>query len=140
MNQVLATQNLDVSTTARTFALLYLAAADASVACWEAKYAFNFWRPMPAIGRGDSDGNDATQGEERWQPLLPTPPHPEYPLAHATNSGAMAFVLTLLFDDPPGVPLEVTQTGITRRWTTFGEALDEVIDARVYSGDWSDGG
>jgi hypothetical protein len=46
----------------------------------------------------------------------------------------MAFVLANVFGDPPGVRIEVTQTGITRRWSTFDEALDEVIDARVYSG------
>ena len=38
------------------------------------------------------------------------------------------------FGDTPGIPLTVTQTGITRSWTSFSEAVQEVIDARVYSG------
>ena len=46
----------------------------------------------------------------------------------------MAKILTLEFGDTPGVPVTVTQTGITRTWTSFSEAVDEVIDARVYSG------
>jgi hypothetical protein len=46
----------------------------------------------------------------------------------------MAKVLISEFDDNPGVPIVVTQSGITRRWTTFSEAVQEVIDARVYSG------
>ena len=76
----------------------------------------------------------ATAGDPTWQGLLPTPPHPEYPSGHSTNSSAMATVLEWLFGDDPGVPLEVTLTGITRQWLTFAEAVDEVIDARVYSG------
>ena len=46
----------------------------------------------------------------------------------------MAKILTSEFEDNPGVPIIVTQSGITRRWTTFSEAVKEVIDARVYSG------
>jgi membrane-associated phospholipid phosphatase len=132
--KVLAAQNLDLSSTARAFALMYLAAADSSIACWDAKYTYNFWRPFPAIVNGDLDGNPATTGDPTWQSLLPTPPHPGYPSGHATNSSAMALVLERLFGDEPAVPIEVTLSGITRRWLAFDEAVDEVIDARVYSG------
>jgi hypothetical protein len=131
--QVLSTRDLDLSATARIFALFYLAAADASVACWEAKYVYNFWRPQPAIRSGDLDGNDFTAGDGTWVPLLATPPHPEYPSAHTTNSNAMAMILKLEFEDPD-VPIAVTISGITRHWNRFSEAVDEVIDARVYSG------
>jgi hypothetical protein len=134
LSQVLATRNLDLSATARIFALFYLAAADASVACWEAKYFYNFWRPQPAIWSGDVDGNDLTEGEVTWAPFVATPPHPEYPSAHTTNSSAMATILGLEFDDNPGVPIVVTITGITRQWNSFSVGVDEVIDARVYSG------
>ena len=134
LRQVVATRDLDLSAKARAFGLFYLAAADASIACWEAKYTYNFWRPQHAIRSGDSDGNDLTAGDATWQPLLQTPPHPEYPSGHTANSGAMAAVLELLFGDDPGVPLVVTLSGITRQWDTFDEAVQEVIDARVYSG------
>ena len=134
LGQVLASRNLDLSTTARSFALLYLAAADAGVGCWDAKYHYNFWRPMPAIRRGAEDGNDNTAADGSWNSLLPTPPHPEYPSGHSTNSSAMSTILQLLFGDDPGIPIVVTQTGITRQWTTFSEGVDEVINARVYSG------
>lgn len=134
LNQVIATRDLDLSETARVFALFYLAAADASIACWEAKYTYNFWRPQPAIRKGDLDGNGATDVDQTWTPFIPTPPHPEYPSGHTTNSNAMAAILTQFFDDNPGVPIAVTIASITRRWTTFSEAVDEVIDARVYSG------
>ena len=134
LSQVLATRDLDLSATARSFALFYLAAADASVACWDAKYFYNFWRPQPAIWSGDIDGNDFTAGVGDWTPLFATPPHPEYPSGHSTNSSAMATILQLLFEDDPGIPIVVTLSGITRQWNSFSEAVDEVIDARVYSG------
>jgi len=134
LTQVVQTRNLNLSEEARLFALFYLAAADASIACWGTKYEYNFWRPQPAIMSGDVDGNDATVGTSPWQPFLPTPPHPEYPSAHSTNSSAMAKILALEFEDNPGVPITVTLSGITRQWNSFSEGVQEVIDARVYSG------
>lgn len=134
LTQVVQSRNIDLSSQARLFALFYLTASDASVACWEAKYEYNFWRPQAAITNGNADSNDQTAGDAAWKPLLGTPPHPEYPSGHATNSSAMAQILTFEFGDTPGVPVTVTQTGITRSWTSFSEAVDEVIDARVYSG------
>jgi hypothetical protein len=134
LTQVVQTRNLDLSEKARVFALFYLAAADASIACWDAKYAYNFWRPETAIRNGDLDFNDLTAGNPTWLPFVPTPPHPEYPSGHATNSSAMAKILTSAFDDTPGITMVVTLSGITRSWTSFSQAVDEVIDARVYSG------
>jgi len=134
LSQVIATRDLDLSATARIFALFYLAAADASIACWEAKYIYNFWRPQPAIRSGDFDGNDFTAGDGTWAPLIATPPHPEYPSGHTTNSSAMARILMLVFEDNPGVPIVVTISGITREWNRFSEGVEEVIDARIYSG------
>ena len=134
LRQLVLTRNSDLSENARLFALFYLAAADASIACWEAKYEYNFWRPQPAIINGATDGNDSTVGNLAWQPLVGTPPHPEYPSGHTANSGAMAKILISEFQDTPGVPIVVTLSGITRQWNSLSEAVDEVIDARVYSG------
>jgi hypothetical protein len=134
IRQLVAARDQDLSSAARTFALVYLAVADASIACWETKYSYNFWRPQPAIRRGDEDGNDATTQDPNWTPLFATPPHPEYTSGHSVNSSTMANVLSLLFDDDPGFPITVTITGITREWKTLSSGVDEVIDARVYSG------
>ena len=134
LTQVVQSRNMDLSSQARLFALFYLAASDASVACWDAKYEYNFWRPQLAITNGNADGNDQTPGDVAWKPFIATPPHPEYPSGHATNSSAMAKILQLEFGDTPGVPITVTQTGITRSWTSFSQGVDEVIDARVFSG------
>jgi hypothetical protein len=137
LRQALASRQFDLSQTARVMALFYLAASDASVACWEAKYVYNFWRPQAAIARGDEDGNDATVGDPSWRPFVATPPHPEYPSGHTSNSGSMAFVLSSIFGDAPGFVIEArsTQTpGFVRYWPTFSEGVEEVIDARIYSG------
>ena len=118
-------------------ALFYLAGSDASVACWEAKYVYNFWRPQAAIARGAEDGNDGTIGDPTWRSNIMTPPHPDYLSGHTANSGAMAFVLQSVFGDNPGYIIEATSStapGFVRRWQTFSEGVDEVIDARVYSG------
>lgn len=134
LRQLVAASDFDLSTRARTYALMYLSAADSSIACWEAKYEYNFWRPQPAIRRGDEDGNDATVADPTWTPLFTTPRHPEYPSGHTANSTAMATVLALIFGDDPGIQITSTIGTITREWNTFDEGLDEVIDARVYSG------
>jgi hypothetical protein len=134
MRQALAGRNLDLSETARAFALMYVAAADSSTACWQAKYTYLFWRPQLAIANAALDGNDATIPDPSWVGLLPTPPHPEYPSAHGCNSSTMATVLQTVFGDDPGVTLSITLGGFTRRWQTFSQGIDEVVDARVYSG------
>lgn len=134
LTQLVAARDLDLSSTARAFALAYLAAADSSIVCWAAKYQNNFWRPQPAIRRGDEDGNALTAPDPTWTPLFTTPRHPEYASGHSTNSSSIATIMQLIFGDNPGAPISSTITGITRNWDTFSEGIEEVIDARVYSG------
>ena len=135
--QVVEARGLDLSSSARVFGLMYLAASDAGIACWDAKYTYNFWRPFTAIRNGDADGNDDTVPDSGWLAFLTTPQHPEYPSGHSTNSTAMATMLSLLFDDDPGINLTITSptnVGFVRHWTRFSEGLDEVVEARIYSG------
>jgi hypothetical protein len=135
--QMIQAQGLNLSAAARALALIYLASADASIACWESKYAVNFWRPITAIRNGDSDGNDRTEADPEWAPLFPTPPHPEYVSGHSTNSSAMATVLMLMFGDTPAagiVATSPTNPAFERHWATLSEGVDEVIEARIYSG------
>jgi hypothetical protein len=134
--QMIQARGLNLSETARALALLYLASADASVACWDAKYRFNFWRPITAIRNGDSDDNERTEADPEWTPLFPTPPHPEYISGHSTNSSAMATVLMLMFGDRSTeiVATSPTNPGFERHWATLSEGVDEVIEARIYAG------
>jgi hypothetical protein len=135
--QIIEARGLDMSATARVLALLYLAGADASIVCWDTKYTYNFWRPIFAIRQGDNDGNRRTRGDPTWEPAIPTPPFPEYISGHTTNSSAMATVLRMIFGDDPGVPIVAsspTNPGFERYWASLSQGVDEVIDARVYSG------
>jgi hypothetical protein len=134
---VISARGVSAVDAARTFALMYVAAADASIAGYEAKYVYSFWRPISAIHRADEDGNDSTVSDSAWESLITTHQHPEYPSGHATNSSAMATALSLLFGDDPGVPIVATSPrnlSFPRNWTTFSEGVDEVISARVYIG------
>lgn len=137
LRQVALGLDLDESETARDFALMNVAGADARIACWDAKYSFNFWRPITAIQRAGEDGNSATEADPGWMPLVTTPNFPEYLSAHTTISSAMATVLELLFDDDPGVTFAATSPtnpGFERHWSAFSQGVLEVIDARVYAG------
>ena len=134
---LIRTRGLGLSAAARAFALMYLASADASIVCWDAKYTFNFWRPITAIQNGDADDNVRTEADPAWTPLFPTPQHPDYLSGHATNSSAMATVLKRLFGDGIDAPIVVispTNPGFERHWVRLSEGVDEVIDARIYSG------
>jgi hypothetical protein len=137
LRAVAVRRGLDISETAHAFALVNIAGADAAIACWDAKYAFNFWRPVTAIHNADEDGNPLTSPDLAWVPLAPTPNFPEFTSGHAAVSGAMATMLRLLFGDDPGGSFTVTSPtnpGFTRSWSTFSAGLDEVIDARVWTG------
>ena len=122
-------RGLSIAENARLFGLLNVAAADTYTNTWNVKFHYNFWRPITAI--------QAT-GVTDWLPLLPaTPPFPEYTSGHTSGSGAYAEVLTEFFGDNPGVRMlahSSTNLGFDHYWTTLSEAVDEVIDARVYSG------
>jgi hypothetical protein len=87
----------------RLFALLNMAMADAAICAWDAKYTYDFWRPITAIQNGDADGNDLTTTDALWEPLIATPPFPEYVSGHSTFSAAAAIVLARFYgtDDVP---------------------------------------
>lgn len=137
LRQIVVARGLDLAATARAFALVYVAASDAGIACWDAKYVYNFWRPYTAIRQADLDGNPATVADQDWEIFLTHGQHPEYPSGHTTNSGAMAAALVHVFGDDPGVPLSITSPnnpGFVRNWSTPGEGIAEVIEARIWSG------
>ena len=137
LRQILAARGPDLAATARMFALVYLAASDASIACWDAKYTYNFWRPYTAIRQAHTDDNPETIADSTWEIFLTHGQHPEYPSGHTTNSGAMVAMLNQLFGEDPGVPLIVTSPtnlDLERTWDTPSQGLAEVVEARIWSG------
>src|SRR5262249_35915336 len=122
---------------ARLFALLNVAQADAYFAVWDAKYEYNFWRPVTAIRAADTDGNPDTLPDSTWTPLLVTPNHPSYISGHSGHSAAAAAVLAAFFGtDTIGFSLttDSLRGGVTPSFDSFSDAVREVSDARVYAG------
>ena len=121
---------------ARLFALLNLAMVDATIAVWDSKYTYRFWRPVTAIPLADTDGNDATEADPAWTPLRPTPIHPEYPSAHASVSTAAAKVLTGFFGNHTAFTTATSTcpAGVVRSYDSFQAMADEIGDSRIYIG------
>ena len=127
----------DISQNARLFALLNMAGHDAAVSAFDAKYSYMFWRPLQAIHRADTAGNPLLTADPNWTPLLPTPPFPEYTSGHTTNAGASTGVLLAFFGDgfnPFSLTDNQANPPITRSFSSIGQAMDELISARVWVG------
>ncbi len=136
VRQLEALKKLDVVDSARLFALVAMASHDAFIAVFDAKYQYNFWRPVTAIRNADLTGNKATPRDPSWLPLGDTPMHPEYPCAHCITSAAVGGILKGLFgNDIPEVAMtSPTAPGVTRKWTRIDDYSQEVALARIYAG------
>lgn len=133
--QVSAAQGMTLSENARIFALLGMAMADGSIAAFDTKYHYNFWRPLTAIRNGDIDGNGGTDADPDWLPLIATPAFPSYASAHATLSGAARAVLEREFGRRGHeITLQHSGLGVTLNYTAWDEITDDIDDARVYGG------
>jgi hypothetical protein len=135
--QIVERQQLSVIDSARFMALYAIALNDAYIAVFDAKYHYDFWRPITAIRNGDLGGNPATERDPAWQPLDATPMHPEYPCAHCVESGAAAAVIEALLgsEEIPEVSLtSPTAPGVTHRWTKLQALTDEVANSRIRAG------
>lgn len=134
---IVAAKKPSVIDSARLFALGAVARADALIAVFDAKYQYEFWRPVTAIRNGDLDGNAATERDAAWQPIGATPMHPEYPCAHCISSAALAGVVQIVFGtaEMPEVSIESpTLPGVVHRWTDVRAFADECSQARILAG------
>jgi hypothetical protein len=126
-----------VERNARLFAAVAQAMDDALIAVFEAKYHYNLWRPLTAVRNADLDGNDATEREAAWSPLIDVPMHPEYPGAHSILAAAMAAVLAADIGNAP-MPVLATSSptakGAVRRYDNLLALVGEVSEARIWGG------
>lgn len=123
--------------TARMFALLNMAMADAYTAGWDSKFYYNFWRPYTAIRAAATDGNDETVADRNWEPAEVTPPVPDYPSTHSALGNAAATVLTHFFGSHSsfsGTSTTAFPAGAIRSFSSFMQAADENADSRVRAG------
>jgi hypothetical protein len=143
-------RGLDIVDSARLFAMTNLAGADALIGCWNDKAYWSFWRPITAIREAASDGNPRTEADPNWVPLfdptvpvsgppLVTPGFPDHPSGHTCGSSAIVGALEAFFGTD-----KVEFTAVSnkcspapcpnRSFSRFSDALDEIIDARVWAG------
>jgi hypothetical protein len=137
VRQLVIAKQMNVSDSARFMALAALGLNDALIAVFDAKYHYNFWRPITAIRNGDIDENEATERQANWQPIDNTPMHPEYPCAHCILSGAIAGIVrtALGTEDIPEIAItSPTLPGVTHRFTNVMTLADEVANARICAG------
>lgn len=157
--RVLARQQKNtVAQNARLFALANIAMADAGIACWDAKYFYNLWRPVVGIREAGTDDNEDTSAVGDWTPLgAPasnesgrnfTPPFPAYTSGHATFGGAMfrtlahfygtdAIAFRLRSDEMSGRMTDSEGTHrrtILRSFRSFSDAAAENARSRIYLG------
>jgi hypothetical protein len=141
--QLIARNDLDALESARLLAMQNLAAADAAINDWNDKYHFSFWRPFQAIRRAAEDGNDDTSpdgpGTTAWTPLL-SAPYPDHVSGHLGLDGSHTGVLRMFFGDSPAGGYQITSVFVnpggdaTRTFTSFSQALNELIEARIWAG------
>jgi len=135
--QLATAKQMNVGDSARFMALVALGLNDALIAVLDAKYHYEFWRPITAIRNGDIDNNPATDREATWQPIDNTPMHPEYPCAHCILSGSVAGVVKAALgavDIPEVAMTSTTAPGVTHRWTNVTALTEEVANARIWAG------
>jgi hypothetical protein len=129
---VAAAPGRGVSDNARLLAAAAMAMDDALIAVFDAKYTYNFWRPVTAIRNAEGDARDPG-----WMPFIDTPMHPEYPCAHCIVSGSLGAVLEAEIGAGPSPRLSsssATADGAVRTWNTVGDFVQEVALARIYDG------
>ena len=136
--QTLSVQrHLGIVENARLFALLNVGVADVVIAFYDAKYTYNFWRPVTAIRAANADGNAGTIADSAWLPLVGnTTPDPSYPGAHAAISAVASQVLEALLGTDRlsfAVTSEVVP-GTERSFSSVSSAAREATLSRIFAG------
>jgi hypothetical protein len=130
-------RELELAECARLFALLNMGLANTFISDWDAKFAYNFWRPLTAIRNGDQDGNDATERDPSWTPLNVTPMHPEYPSQAAIICATALGILESVFGPNPPMALTVADFAdpkMKREFQSVSRMADEQREVRIWGG------
>jgi hypothetical protein len=125
---IAAAQGNTLEENSRLFALLNIAMADAAICAWDAKYTFDFWRPVTAIAFAEPQLN--------WMSFIVTPPFPDYTSGHSTFSAAAATVIPSFFgtEDLPFTTGSDFLPGVFRSFSTCLDAAEEAAVSRIYGG------
>jgi len=133
--QMVLERRLSLVDSARFMALFALTLTDGYIAAFDAKYHYEYWRPVTALRNADLNDNPGTARDATWQPLDNTPMHPEYPCAHCIESGAARAVLESLGQPMPELALSSpTAPGVTHHWSNLDDFTTDVANARIWAG------
>jgi hypothetical protein len=135
--QISAAKSLGLAENARLFALLNMGMANTFINDWDAKFTYNFWRPVTAIRNGDMDGNDATERDPGWTSSNATPMHPEYPSQAAIVAGVSTGVLELVVASAQSVPVTATDLvdpRLKRQFSSIAQLAEEQCMVRIWGG------
>ena len=135
--QLSARKGLNLADSARVFALLNMGIANTFITDWDAKFHYNFWRPVTAIRNGDQDGNDATERDAGWTPFNTTPMHPEYPSQAAIQAGVALGVLDPVFGTgavPAFTVTDQVDARLQRQFTSLAQMGEEQSMVRIWGG------
>jgi hypothetical protein len=130
-------KKMSLADCARLFALLNMGLANAYTLNWDAKYHYNFWRPVTAIRNADQDGNDATERDAGWTSFNPTPMHPEYPSQATYNAVTAVTILELVVGPVNAIPFTATDVRDpkrTRKFASLTDMAEEHKNVRVWGG------
>jgi hypothetical protein len=135
-DQLSNAEGLSLSDNACLFALINMAMSDALVAVFEAKYFYNFWRPVTAIRAGDLDGNPRTEADPAFSTFIVTPPYPSYPSGFGGPSNAARSILESIFGRSrhPVTVSNPALPGVTLQYINLRHITDDIADARIYAG------
>ena len=135
MRALVVSHSLNLGDSARMFALVSMATADAIISCWDTKIHYNVWRPVTAIHEGNNDGNPKTAGDPEWRSLVNAPNYPDYTSGANNVSGATTTTLEYLFGDNVEFTLVSSAVGSApRNYTRFSDVARDVVDARIFMG------
>lgn len=133
--ELVVSQSLDLGDSARMFALVAMATADALIASWDTKIHYNVWRPITAIREGDNDGNPRTIGDPAWTSFFNAPNYPDYTSGATNVAAATTATLAHLFGDKMDFTLVSNVAGaVPRSYSRFSDVALDVVDARIYMG------
>ena len=126
-SQMLEAKPMPLETVAEGYARLGIALADSFIGCWHTKYQYKLLRPITYIRR---------LIDPKWETLLTTPPFPEYPSGHSTQSAAAAEVLTAMFGEKYAFEDRTHEADNIpgRKYASFRDAAKEAAISRLYGG------
>jgi hypothetical protein len=135
---LVVSRSLDLGDSARMFALVAMTTADALIAAWDTKIAYNVWRPVTAIRDAELDGNPDTlphAGPMPWTSLFNAPNYPDYTSGANNVAAATATTLAYLLGDKVEFTLVSDVPGaLPRPYTSFSDVCRDVVDARIFMG------